>query len=119
MSLGTKTKTDRGFEIIQFRDTHNAQCTLQQSSAYDGGLPGTSRVWLGVHDPELRIMKSDAKKLGLQPQPDSLGDVSGWMRYPIPKEVMLSSRMHLDREQVVELIAELQCWLDTGNFKAD
>ncbi len=71
-------------------------------------------MWLGIDDVRPRIMCSDAKLLGL-PMPE--GEVSGWMDYPIPDAVMLSSRMHLTREQVQGLVERLQSWLDTGSFE--
>jgi hypothetical protein len=38
------------------------------------------------------------------------------MPYPIPKEVLLSTRMHLNREQVKEIIPILQKFVDTGDL---
>lgn len=45
--------TSRGFEIIYFKDGHEAICTLQQSSAINTNSkrrnkkPGSSFIWLG------------------------------------------------------------------------
>jgi hypothetical protein len=45
-------KTNRGFEIIYFKDRYDMACSLQQSSAIDDterGFenPGSSFIWLG------------------------------------------------------------------------
>ena len=42
------TKTDRGFEIIAFKDYNDEPCNLQQSSIAHYEQPGSSAVWLGV-----------------------------------------------------------------------
>lgn len=111
--------TGRGFQYLEFDDASNRGCSLQQSSAirdYEDSWdrPGSSCIWLGINDPNPQIMKSDAQKIGLPLPP---GEVSGWMPYPIPKEVSINTRMHLDRYQVKSLIEKLQLWLDTGNLK--
>jgi len=119
--LGEYKKTERGFELIEFRDAYDKACSLQQSSAIgdtDGAMenPGSSFVWLGINDGEPIVMKSDAKRLGLPLPP---GEVSGWMPYPIPEEVQISTRMHLNREQVEGLVERLQQWLETGDFETE
>lgn len=116
--IGEHKKTDRGFTLVQFKDKNGRQCSLQQSSAignYDDSLdnPGSSFVWLGVDDANPQIMKSRAKELGLAIPP---GDVCGWIPYPIPEAVQLSTRMHLNREHAKWLIGRLQQWLTTGDF---
>lgn len=87
--LGKYSKNARNFELIEFRDAYDKECSLQQSSiigeyddAYD--RPGSSCVWLG--------------------------------RDPDPADTQSSTRMHLNREQVADLVDQLQCWLDTGAF---
>ena len=70
-------------------------------------------MWLGLDDANPQGMKSEAGELGLKLPP---GEVSGWMPYPIPDEVLLSTRMHLNRDQVEGLIEHLQHWLDTGEI---
>lgn len=116
-ALGENTVTARGFEIINFQDRHGLDCSLQQSSAigdYADALnnPGSSFVWLGVTNVEARILKSEAKELGIAVE----GEVSGWMDYPIPEQVKLGGRMHLDRQQVSGLVARLKRWLKNGSF---
>lgn len=103
--LGEYKKTGRGFALAEFTDAHGCQCSLQQSSAIG------DFIWLGISDGNPQVMKSQAKDLELSLPP---GEVSGWMPYPIPKEVLISTRMHLNREQVKGLVERLQQWLATG-----
>lgn len=109
------TKTDRGFELVVFDDANEEKCTLQQSSATMGGRAGTDFIWLGVHEPRIQIMKSDAVALGINVE----GEVSGWMDYPLPHGVESFSRMHLCRDHVMQLIPLLQRWVVTGSFSLD
>lgn len=117
--FGEYRKTERGFAQVEFKDANGYECSLQQSSAigdYDDAMdnPGSSFVWLGVDDGKPQVLKSQAKALGLEFPP---GEVSGWMPYPIPEEVQISTRMHLSREQVKGLVERLQQWLSTGDFE--
>jgi hypothetical protein len=116
--LGEDSTTRRGFSLVSFDDANGHKCSLQQSSLIGDSdremdNPGSSYVWLGVDDPEPVIMKTIARALGMQLPP---GEVSGWMPYPIPEEVQFTTRMHLDRQQVIGLIQRLDCWLRTGSF---
>ena len=118
MTHGDLTITNRGFERVTFCDQCDNGCELQQSSAvgdYDDSLsrPGTSFVWLGVDDAKPVIMASDAIKLGL---PVPAGVNTGWIPYEIPREVLLHTRMHLDRERVKWLVKSLNHWLQTGSL---
>lgn len=105
--IGEARTTARGFGKVLFKDLYGAECSIQDSS-----LATESAIWLGLEDAEPQIMHVDAKRLGMTDAPDS-----GWMPYPVPKCVLLSTRMHLSREQVQGLIARLQLWLknDTVN----
>ena len=114
--LGEVDKTARGFPYVRFHDRNGALCSLQNSSAvgdYDDSFerPGSSFVWLGPDDANPIIMARDAKRLGIETKEDC-----GWTEYDIPKEVSLTTRMHLNREQVQGLIERLQCWLGKGEF---
>ena len=53
-------------------------------------------------------MVSHAEKHGLEP----IGQ-NGFMPFPIPEEVILNTRMHLNREQVAQIIPYLQRFVDT------
>lgn len=116
--LGEPKKTNRGFDLIKFEDAYGNECSLQQSSAVgdsDDAIdnPGSSFIWLGIDDSKPSVMKSQARAMGLELPP---GEVSGWMPYQIPKEVLIHTRMHLNRQQVEELVCQLNQWLQTGKF---
>lgn len=106
--------TDRGFGLVNFHDRYGAICSLQQSSLVgdDDRPPGHSAVWLGVDDADPKVMCSKAESVGIEKTGES-----GWQPYPIPDEVLLSTRMHLDRQQAAFLVEQLTAWLDTGEFK--
>lgn len=68
-TLGTEAKTDRGFPVVIFEDSHGKPCSLQQSSVignYEDAYmkPGTSAVWLGV-DEEKRMHMNREQVAGL------------------------------------------------------
>lgn len=110
-ALGTIEMTNRGFEVVKFIDYYNTRCSLQASSLAHYEKPGTSAVWLGCDDAAQKVMASQAKMLGVATQ-----ETCGWVPYPIPEEVQLTTRMHLTREQVAALITHLQNWLDNDSF---
>lgn len=110
------TKTNRGFEVLEFTDANGHSCSLQQSSAikdYEDSWdrPGSSCVWLGVDDASPCVMARDAEKVGVE-----TAETVGWVPYPVPEEVLLHTRMHLNREQATEIRDALSRWLDTGSF---
>ncbi len=100
-------KTSRGFALVEFTDRYGAACSLQKSS-----LAEHDTIWLGVDDAKPKIMSRDAIRLGL-PNP---GDGTGWVPYPLPDEVSLYTRMHLDREQVKALLPILKRFVKTGEI---
>jgi hypothetical protein len=104
--LGPVTQTGRGFNILRFADRYNVACSLQESS-----LATEAAIWLGVEDPDPKIMIRDAFALGLTPNTGN-----GWMPYPMPAQVLCNTRMHLNRRQVHALIGHLKTWLETGDF---
>ena len=101
-----QTLTQRGFSHIEFYDRYDAKCSLQKSS-----LATEDAIWFGIDDAEPKIMASDAVKLGLP-----TNETCGWIEYPIPDEVLFTTRMHLTREQVEELLPTLQKFVDTGEI---
>ena len=101
-----KKQTERGFDIIEFKDRYGLLCSLQKSS-----LATEDAIWFGVTDVEPKIMAVDAVKLGMKPDQEV-----GWVPYPIPEEVLLSSRMHLTQEQVKKLLPHLIKFAETGNI---
>ena len=112
--LGEYSNTDRGFPLVKFKDHYEKECSLQASSLALYAQPGISAVWLGADRETPKIMAKDALKHGIKTT-----ETTGWVDYPIPDEVLISSHMHLNREQVEGLIDRLQSWLDSddGSFE--
>lgn len=109
--LGKVETTARGFEIIHFADRYDNAGSLQASSLADNEKPGTSAVWLGIDNADPKIMAIDASKFGIETK-----ETTGWVPFPIPEEVLLNTRLHLDRKQAASLILHLQSWLDNDTF---
>lgn len=95
-----KTKTQRGFSLIEFNDLYGLKCNIQKSS-----LATEDAIWFGVEDANPRIMASKVVDGG-----------TGWMPYPIPEDVLLSTRMHLTRKQVKKLLPILKKFVRTGEL---
>jgi len=91
--LGESEKTLRGFGAIKFIDLYGAECSLQQSS-----IATDNAVWLGIDRPEVKVLRN------------------GWKDVEIPEDALISGRMHLNREQVLRLVIQLNKWLDTGEI---
>lgn len=100
------TKTERGFAISEFTDRYGQKCSLQKSS-----LATEDAIWFGVDDANPKIMVSDAKRLGIPTDENN-----GWVKFEIPKEVLLSTRMHLTQEMVQQLLPTLQKFAETGEL---
>lgn len=96
-----RTETARCFRLIKFKDRYDAPCSIQKSS-----LATEDAIWLGVDDPNPQIMASKIMEGG-----------TGWVKYPIPEDVLISTRMHLTVDQVKELIPILQNFVKTGELK--
>lgn len=101
-----KGKTCRGFDIVNFVDFYGENCSLQKSSLATGDA-----VWLGVDSANPQIMASQAVQFGVV-----TSETTGWVPYPIPEEVLLTTRMHLTRAQVSKLLPYLQHFVDTGEI---
>lgn len=110
--LGAVDHTARGFEVIEFADCYGVKCSLQASSLAEYEKPGTSAVWLGIQDASPIVLASDAAKVGIETT-----QTCGWVPYPVPDEVQMKTRMHLNRDQVAALIRHLQSWLDNDTFE--
>ena len=93
-------KTSRGYNIIEFTDRYGEKCSIQDSS-----LATEAAIWFGVDDPNPQIMASQTPKGG-----------TGWVDFPIPKDVSISTRMHLTQEQVRDLLPTLQRFAETGTI---
>ena len=79
---------------------YGAKCSLQKSS-----LAETDAIWLGVDDADPKIMASKVQAGG-----------TGWLKYELNPDVLLTTRMHLDREQVAKLLPYLQKFVETGDI---
>lgn len=110
--LGKYRSTQRGFKLLEFKDYNDHPCSLQASSLAVLEKPGTSAVWLGPDEADPRVLASQAGRFGVM-----TGEATGWVPYPIPDDVLLTTRMHLNREQVASLIAHLQQWLAKDTFE--
>lgn len=101
--LGVQTRTERGFPEVEFEDSYGTKCSLQASSLAKYETPGTSAIWLGIAEVKASVLRPGV----------------GWVAYPIPLEVFVTTRMHLEREKVQALVNHLQAWLDsdTGEFE--
>ncbi len=90
-----KRKTLRGFKIIEFEDLYGIQCSLQESS-----LATDNAIWLGCQEAN----------------PKKLVKGEGWQPVNIPEDVQCTTRMHLNCEQVKELLPHLQKFVDEGEL---
>lgn len=98
------SKTERGFATIEFLDRYGYVCIIQKSS-----LATEDAIWFGIQDACPQIMASEALAAGIDTD-----ETTGWVPYPMPKNVLLTTRMHLTRELVAELMPILQRFVDTG-----
>ena len=86
------SKTQRNFDLIEFRDYYNEGSSIQKSS-----LATIDAIWFGIDNPN----------------PKFLG-TSGWEHYPIPDNVLINTLMHLNREQVAKLLPIFLKFVDSG-----
>lgn len=89
-------RTGRGFKKGSFIDSYGIPCSIQESCAADD-----ARIWLGTEPKTMTVFE------------DSMGK---YIEMTIPKNFMIDTRMHLNREQVAELIPILQKFVDTGEI---
>lgn len=99
--------TQRGFPYAEFKDQKGVSCSIQISSLADDRC-----IWLGVDDPDPMILASDAIRLGI----DTSGQNTGWVKYPIHPAIHCKTRMHLNMQQVKELLPMLQKFAETGEI---
>ena len=78
--------TNRGFKLLQFYDDYDELCDIQESSNV------VPHIWLGVHSANPKILASKTPAGG-----------TGWVNYEIPDDVLISTRMHLNRKQCMSL----------------
>jgi hypothetical protein len=92
------TKTERGFRIGKFTDLYGIKYSIQESS-----LATDDAIWFGTDDPKLVIFEDE--------------NMGKYIETTLPKNWSVHSRMHLNREQVAELIPILQKFVDTGELE--
>jgi len=90
-------KNNRGFEYSNFTDLYGNTCSIQKSS-----LATDDAIWLGVDKPSLIITDEDS--------------VGKYVKTQMPKNWSANSRMHLNREQIAELLPILQKFVETGEI---
>lgn len=100
--------TQRGFRIGEFKDRYDEGCSIQESSI----MAEEGHIWFGIDDPKPQIMASDAKIMGIP----TGGQDCGWVKYPIPSQVHLSTRMHLSQSMVKDLLPVLQYFAEHGTL---
>lgn len=100
-------RSQRGFVYGEFRDTYGVKCSIQESSSAE-----SPKIWLGVDDPQAKILASYAPHYGVQ-----TSETEGWVPFPIPDAVQLSTRMHLDRSGAKVLIAILEKFVKQGSLE--
>lgn len=59
-------------------------------------------LWLGINDPNPKILP---------------GNGTGWHDYPLPENVLCTTRMHLTQKQAKALIPLLQTFVKKGKLK--
>lgn len=88
-------KTLRGFALNEFHDRNGVLCSLQKSS-----IATEDCIWLGCNDANPRVLVSGR----------------GWVDVDMPHGYIADTRMHLNREQVAELLPYLQRFIETGEL---
>ncbi|MEE8262715.1 MAG: hypothetical protein V3R83_09660 [Gammaproteobacteria bacterium] len=69
--LGSLELTERGFQVIEFKDLYGLHCTLQQSSLAHSEKPGGSAVWLGGKDERMHLTCEQVESL--------IADLQSWL----------------------------------------
>jgi len=86
--------TNRGFNIIEFRDSFGIECSLQESSSAE-----ENKIWLGCDRANPRYTVDGV-----------------WIDVELPEHCVCNTRMHLTREQVRDLLPYLRRFVDTGEL---
>lgn len=88
-----KTKTGRGFDLIEFEDFYGKKCNIQKSS-----LALVDAIWFGCENIELKKIKG-----------------GGWEEIDTT-DCIANNRMHLTRKQVKKLLPILKHFAKTGEI---
>jgi len=98
--------TDRGFGLLKSVDLYGAAFNVQESS-----IASEKAIWLGVEDANPLVLAAHAQQLGVE-----TNQTTGWVTYPVPDQVLLTTRMHLNQQMAAELIGVLQYFVDNGTL---
>lgn len=101
--IGKLTKTIRGFPRREFKDYDDTPCHLQISS-----IATEDCLRLGLDEANPLVLASKADSVGVK-----TSETTGWVKYPLPSQVFISTSIHLSRSQVERLATTLQHWLKT------
>lgn len=96
MSAQALTTTARGFALLPFQDSNGVGCSLQKSSAAI-----EDKIWLGCNDADPKVLVHG----------------QGWLPVDMPADYLATTRMHLTRAQVAELLPYLQSFVETGELQ--
>lgn len=99
-------KTGRGLALHEFVDHYGLPCSIQESS-----LATVEAIWFGIDDARPMVMAVFAESVGVQTD-----ETAGWVPYPIPKRVLLHTRMHLTLAMVKALLPILVRFVETGEL---
>jgi hypothetical protein len=91
-------KNERGFVVGTFYDRYGTECSIQKSS-----LATEDAIWLGVDSTKLTVFEDDSK--------------GKYLEVEMPKNFDVSTRMHLTKEQVKELLPLLNKFVETGELE--
>lgn len=101
-------RTRRGFAFVTFQDGHDDECIIQKSSRVEDA------IWIGQS-------KLIVKHFVPFRRPNAWEDVDIESLLGITKgseqHIIGSNQMHLNREQVAELLPVLQRFVDTGDIE--
>lgn len=93
-------QNNRGFSYAGFTDLYGHEVSIQDSS-----LATDYAIWLGLDEPYTKINKNGNGPFG--PYED----------YTLPDNILVWTRMHINREQAQDLIEVLQRFVDTGSIR--
>ncbi len=91
--------TNRGFQRVEFKDSNNVECSLQESSSMS-----EPKIWIGCNRPNTRILTTN-----------------GWEPVPLPDganvtDIVSDTRMHLTQDHVKSLLPYLVIFASTGQM---
>lgn len=94
-----RSKTIRGFDIINFIDSKGVECSIQKSSQADDDY-----IWLG------------ANKIGLKRFIAGRGWEDIELTQNSYENYIANNRIHINREQAREIVEALQVFIETGDL---